>query len=206
MAFFGTTPDRTVRLDRFDDRQAQGLNFLLDRGQQGMQDPYAGFAPIEDRARQQFQESTIPTIMERLGGAGAAMSSPAVAQILGGAGRGLESDLAAQRSQFGQNQIMQMLQSMQLGLTPRFDTQYIPEQAGFMEMLGTGAASALPLLLMNMMQGRGGQQKTGGGGQQQPVGTEGGRAELPKGDPSNWSWSDIASTIASFGKIAAAFI
>lgn len=58
------------------------------------------FGPIENLAREKFQQETIPTLAERFAGAGGLNSSALIGQ-LGKAGSNLESQLAALRSQYG---------------------------------------------------------------------------------------------------------
>lgn len=58
------------------------------------------FGPIENLARQKFQQETIPTIAERFAGAGG-LNSSALKGELGKAATNLESQLASLRSQYG---------------------------------------------------------------------------------------------------------
>ncbi len=72
------------------------LKYLLQQGQQGLQNPSAGFAPIAQQARNQFNQQTIPSLAERFSSMGNnSISSPAFASQLGQAGAGLEEALAA---------------------------------------------------------------------------------------------------------------
>lgn len=108
-----------------------------------------GFAPIAQRARTQFQQQTIPSIAERFTAMGeGAQSSPAFAQLLGQAGAGLEEGLAAQEAQYGLQQqgLLQALlgQLLGVGLTPQFETAYMPSQPGFLQSLLGGGLQALP--------------------------------------------------------------
>lgn len=121
--------------------QQQGIMQLLQMlGLQGLQDPSAGFEPIENQARTQFSQQTVPSIAERFTSMGNnALSSPSFAAQLGQAGAGLEGDLASQRAQFGQQNIQQLLQMLQMGLQPQFENIYRPREAGAAENLGKAA-------------------------------------------------------------------
>jgi len=104
---------------------------------QGLQDPSAGFAPIADRARSQFQSQTIPSLAERFTsfGQGGQRSSDFMGAVAG-AGADLEEGLAGQASQYGlQNQGL-LQQLLGIGMQPSFDNVYQPEQMGGMQSMG----------------------------------------------------------------------
>lgn len=85
------------------------------------------FDPIEQRARTQFQQQTLPGIQERLTGLGAGGGrSSGGLEILGQAGAGLEEGLAAQRSQFGLQRQQLMQQLLGLGQQEPFHQQRTP--------------------------------------------------------------------------------
>jgi hypothetical protein len=110
---------------------------------QGLKNPYEGFQPIEQNAREQFQTSTIPSLAERFTSMGNGQRSSAFQGALGQAGAGLESNLAGLRSQYGlQNRgLSQNLlgQAMQ----PSFDTMYQQHQPGFLESSLGGLSGTL---------------------------------------------------------------
>jgi len=113
------------------------------------------FQAFEAPAKRQFQEETIPNILERFSGAGA-RSSSGVQQALGGAGRQLEENLSAQRAGLQQNAVQQLLSNFmgqgQLGLgTQTFENILRPAQPGFLQSLMGGLG-----------QGLGGAAQTGG--------------------------------------------
>ena len=159
-------PGGYQKLSNFEPHQIQGLNQLFGGGLEQYQNPYQGFQPIEDYARQQFAQQTVPSLSERFtslgqAGTGGRLSSPAFASQVGAAGSGLESMLAAQRAQYGQQQQQTGLQAASLGLTPQFDykqTQGSPgllgnllptiAQGGLMAATGglTGAPAAAQIL------------------------------------------------------------
>lgn len=143
MAFLGTTPPSINRVDRYNPNQNQALDFLLNRGQQGFMNPGQGFQPIADNARNQFMQQTVPGLAERFASTGGALSSPGFAQQLGAAGAGLESNLASQQAQFGQNEISQLMQMLQLGIQPRTENFFQEEQPGFGSTAGAGLLGAM---------------------------------------------------------------
>lgn len=123
------------------------LNFLLQQGQQGIQNPYAGFAPIAQQARNQFSQQTVPSLAERFTSMGNnSLSSPAFASQIGQAGAGLEEALAALQSQYGQQNQHNALQMLSLGLSPSFENFYQGSQPGFGENLLSGTIQAAPSL------------------------------------------------------------
>ena len=131
--FFMGTPQNQQQIPRFSPDITSGISNLFSQGMQNM-NPDA----IENRARNQFQTQTVPSLAERftsMGGPGSqgGQRSSAFGAQLGGAGADLESQLAALRSQFG-------MQQTQMGLTPTFDTMNNPRQPGVLE-------SAIPQLL-----------------------------------------------------------
>lgn len=84
---------------------------LLNQTLQGSQTPQGyGFEPIENRARQQFEQRTIPGLAERFSslGSGGSQRSSAFTGALGGAASDLEGQLAALRSQYGLQERQQL--------------------------------------------------------------------------------------------------
>lgn len=114
------------------DQQIGAQNQALQQAMQGLQNPYEGFQPIANQARQQFNSQTVPSIAERftnLGGQGGQRSS-AFQGSLGQAGAGLETDLAALQSQYGLQNRSQFLQQLQVGLEPNFENVFGPGSSG----------------------------------------------------------------------------
>ena len=104
---------------------------------------------FEAPAMRQFEEQILPTIAERftgLLGEGAQRSS-AFGQQLGQAGAGLAEKLQAQRGGRQQNALTQLMQLMQTGLTPQFQTLLRERQPGLLETGVKGAAKMAPSLL-----------------------------------------------------------
>ena len=126
-------------------QQENILNFLLQQGHQGLQNPYAGFAPLAQQARKQFAQQTVPSLAERFTSMGnASLSSPAFASQLGQAGAGLEEALAALQSQYGMKNQQHALSLLSLGLSPAFQNFYQASQPGFGENLLSGTLQAAP--------------------------------------------------------------
>lgn len=125
---------------------ASALSQLLQQGLSGIQNPQAGFQPIAEQARTQFQQQTVPSIAERFSGLGAQRSS-AFGQQLGAAGAGLEQNLASLGAQYGLQNRQGLLQQLQLAMKPQFENAFIPGQSGFLSsLLGTGISAAAPSL------------------------------------------------------------
>ncbi len=125
------------------------LKYLLQQGQQGLQNPSAGFEPIAQQARSQFNQQTVPSLAERFAGMGNnSISSPAFASQLGQAGAGLEEALAAMQSQYGQQNQQQALQMLALGLSPSFENYYQP---GLGQSILSGTMQAAPSFYQSHM-------------------------------------------------------
>ena len=126
-------------------QQQNILQFLQQQGQQGLQNPYQGFAPIAQQARNQFNQQTVPGLAQRFASMGQnSLSSPSFASQLGQSGAGLEEALAALQSQYGQQYQQNALQQLALGLSPQFENFYQQSQPSFTENLFNGAAQAAP--------------------------------------------------------------
>lgn len=165
--FLMGTPASIHQVNRFDPQQQGSIGQLNQMGLQGLQNPYAGFNPIEQHARSQFMQNTVPTLAERFSSLGSnATSSPAFASQLGQAGSGLEEALASMRSQYGQQNMSQMMQMLGMGLTPQFENFKMDAQPGFMQqilpalaqagMYASGAGFAAPAGMSFMQGAKGG--------------------------------------------------
>lgn len=110
--------------------QSQAGNIAM----QGLQNPYEGFEPIEQRARTQFQTSTVPTLAERFTSMGSGgQRSSAFQGALGQAGAGLESNLAALRTDYGLQNRSLSQDLLRQALQPNFDTRFVQHEPGFLE-------------------------------------------------------------------------
>jgi hypothetical protein len=107
------------------------------------------FAPIENQARQGFQSKTVPGLMNRFN-MGDNRSSSAQFGALGSAGAGLDSQLASMRQHYGLQRQNLLSTLMGHSMSPSFETNMRPRQAGGMEQ-GIGAIMQLLPLLMAVM-------------------------------------------------------
>jgi len=122
-------PGQALQFPNYTPIQQGGLNKLLLQGLQN-----SDFGGIENRARQDFQTKTLPSIAERFTSMGAGnRGSSAFAGQLGAAASDLESQLGALRGQYG-------LQQLQYGLRPQFENAYIPRSGGLLQALPNAAA------------------------------------------------------------------
>ncbi len=138
--FFFGNPGGVEQYPTVTPEQQNILQLLQQMGIQGLQNPYAGFAPIAQQAMNQFNQVTVPSIAERFTSLGNnAMSSPAFISQLGQAGAGLQQELAAMQAGYGQQNLQQALQLLQLGLQPQSENVYRPRESGLIQGL-VGAA------------------------------------------------------------------
>ncbi len=177
-SFWGGTPARTEQTPLFNSGQQgaqnQALQQLMQMLQQGNQNQYEGFQPIEQQARTNFQTQDIPLLAERFTnlGSGGSQRSSAFQGALGAAGSGLEQSLAALKSQYGQNQQglnnQRFGQLGQLGFQPSFQNNHFARQPGFLENLGPGVAGGIGSLipLLGLLFGGGGFGNQGNKGNQ----------------------------------------
>lgn len=149
--FFTGMPEQTKQFPLHNPQQQGVQGELLQQIMSLLQQNKGGssFAPIEQNARRNFAQNTVPGIAERFTALGdGAQRSSAFAGQVGQASTGLESNLAALRSSHDQGQLSQLLG---YGFQPSFENQYQPETQGFLGTLGGGASQglglSLPLLL-----------------------------------------------------------
>jgi len=154
--FFMGTPGKMSQAQRFNPQQQGALQQLLGQSMGGLGGNQFDFAPIEQKARQGFEQQTVPSIAERFSsmGSGGGQRSSAFAGSLGDAASGLETNLASMRSQYGLSQQQNLMQMLQMALQPQFENMYQPSSQGFLggmmggmgQQAGQGIASLLPLL------------------------------------------------------------
>lgn len=139
--FFLGAPSRVEQVQKYNPQQLQALQQILGQSTEGLKNPYQGFEPIAQYARSQFNQQTVPSLAERFTSLGSnSTSSPAFASQLGQAGAGLEEALAAQKSQYGQQNISQLMQLLGMGLTQQHENVPVEGESGFLQ-------SILPLLI-----------------------------------------------------------
>ncbi len=131
------------QVNRFRPDQEAAQKQTLQMALSGLQDPSAGFQPIANQARQQFNTETVPSLAERFTAMGNGQRSSAFQGALGSAGADLESQLAALQAQYGMQNRSQLMQLLGLGLEPSFETAYQPGQPSFLQGAFGGLSSGL---------------------------------------------------------------
>lgn len=141
-------PNQMQKNQIYDKNQSDVLNYLLSKGKSGLENPYAGFEPISQQTRSNFEQQTLPSIAERFTSMGNnSLSSPSFASSLSQGGAGLEQMLAAMKAEYGQRNQNAALQQLMTGLQPRnqFSPKYqnFPQdgQGGFFSQLLPGLLS-----------------------------------------------------------------
>mgnify|MGYP003653493345 CR=1 FL=1 len=163
---------RMQNVSRLTPQQQAWQSQLGQQGMQQLQNPFEGFQPIEQRARDQFQQTTVPSLAERFTAMGNGQRSSAFQGALGQAGSGLESNLAAMRSQYGMQNRQQGAGFLSQAMQPSFDTVQQQKSPGFLESSlgalsgGLGQYGAQQLLFGDPQQNQaagsfGGQQQGG---------------------------------------------
>lgn len=144
MGFWSGSPAEFKQVSTMAPNQLAAGNQMLSAGLQQLQQPQFDFAPIEQQARSQFAQKTVPGIAERFSTGG---NRGTFAQALGNAGSGLEESLAAMRSHIGlQQQQMnnqRMMSLLGMGMTPQYENVYQPQEQGFLGSAAQGTGSAL---------------------------------------------------------------
>jgi hypothetical protein len=136
--FFLGKPEQYRQVPTQTPQGMEALQQLLSGGMQGLQNPQAGFAPIEQQAVENFNTRTIPGIAERFSSLGSgSQRSSAFQGANTSASQGLERQLAAMKAQYGLENRQGLLKQLQLGLSPQFQTEHNPAQPGFLQNLGT---------------------------------------------------------------------
>ncbi len=119
------------------------------------------FAPIEQKAREDFQTKTVPSLAERFVGQGSGTRSSAFRGALGGAGAELETNLAALGAEYGlRGQELQqhhLTNLLQQGLGRSFDTAREPGQESFAKQVVKAAAPTAIELGIKKLFGYGGE-------------------------------------------------
>jgi hypothetical protein len=182
----------------YNPQQVQALNYLAQLGQSGLgqnaeyisglrnlmaqNQQNFGIQPIEDKARRDWANETVPTIANRFL-AGNTRNSSGFQNALGSAGIDLEAALAGLRNQYGQQQHSNLLQEqgqafnregnfmnmLQMGLKPQNEILHVPGDYGIAgevlpAAINAGTAYATGGALPGVLAGLG---SLFGGGQQQ---------------------------------------
>jgi len=114
---FKDTPATTEYIENLRPNQLGALNSVIQQGQQGLNDPYAGWGDIQQGAMNNFSQDIVPGLLEGFASSGDNnYSSPVLQTNLSSAGAGLAERLAAMKSQYGmqnrQNSINTLLGSL----------------------------------------------------------------------------------------------
>lgn len=139
---FGT-PAHQIQSTDYSPNQQMGHEYLLQQGANALNNPYEGFDALQNQLYQQLNQQLIPDIAERFTGMGGGRtSSPDFAKQIGGALQGLTGMLAAQKSQYGQQNKQFGLQALNAGLQPYQKNDYVPYQSGLPSILLQAGAQA----------------------------------------------------------------
>lgn len=159
LGFGKDQPEKLMERERYTPEQKQALAELLQQVQAGNKDAIAyyqkilsddpeAFADFERPAMEQFQQQTIPNILERINaGGGMNKYSGAVTQQLSQAGRGLSSDLAAQRANLKNSAVQGLLNYSQLGLQQQTDPYIQGGRPGAFSQAAPAASAGFASLL-----------------------------------------------------------
>lgn len=128
-ALYGSPP--TVEAaNRFTKFQQDILNLLAQGGLHGITQTPFNFAPIANQQLENFYTQTVPSIAERFTAMGGGQRSSAFQGALANAGRFLGNDLAALQGQYNLQQQGNLLNLLNLGLTPQFEQFVQPGSTG----------------------------------------------------------------------------
>jgi len=144
--FFTGKPEQFGTMNKFNPQQQDAFSKILQQALGGLQNPTAGFAPIEQQARSQFQTKTIPGLAERFTALGGGQNSSAFQGALGSAASDLEQGLASLKSQYGLKQQGLLQNLLSLGLQPQNETFHSQRNPGAIEGGVNSLAKLLPLL------------------------------------------------------------
>lgn len=140
---------RIEQMQNYTPEQQSVMSQLLQQGLGGM--GQFDFTPIEEQARQGFQQNTIPSIAERFTSMGGGQRSSGFQQTLGQAGAGLESNLAAMKQQYNLQRQPLFQNMMNMGLRPQFENIIHPKSSGIlgglMGGIGQGIGQMAPMAL-----------------------------------------------------------
>lgn len=131
--FFGAP---SAQISTITPQQQQLQESLMPLLMQLLQGNVQGFGPIEEEARANFKNKTIPSLAERFSALGGSPGgSSGFAGLLGEASTGLERSLASQKAQFGNQRLAQLL-----GPALQSNLAYIPASQGLVQnVLGSAA-------------------------------------------------------------------
>ncbi len=126
----------------FTEQQHGIMNRLLPQAAQGIESFKEGFAPIEQKARTDYLNKTIPSIAERFTQSGGRGSS-GFRNALGESAQGLETNIAELGSRYNlerQGLLQNLLKSL---IQPSYESFYSPSHPGVGEVLAAAAPGFL---------------------------------------------------------------
>jgi hypothetical protein len=136
---FMGSPEEMRQFPLYGQGQQDAMSQLLQRGLGGL-DQF-DFGPIEQQARTNFQQKTLPTIAERFTSMGAQGSS-AFQQMLGQAGAGLEENIASMKQKYNLARQPMFQDMINTGLKPQYETDVKQRQPGIFENMMPGVGQA----------------------------------------------------------------
>ncbi len=131
--FWEGTPATQGRIGTYNlytPEQQQAFNSVLQRALGNLNNAQFSFDPIEQKAREGFNQQTIPSIAERFTSMGSGPNSGAFNRAVAGAGKNLETDLASARQGYNFQQQALLQNLLGIGLQPQFESYYQPGQEG----------------------------------------------------------------------------
>jgi len=151
-SFLFGQPEQVQQTQRFGPQRQQAFSQILQQALSGLQNPSAGFQPIADKAMNQFQTQTVPSLAERFTSMGqGGQRSSDFSSAIGGAGADLGRDLSAQESQYGLQRGGQLQQLLGMGLTPQFESSFRPQTHGFLGNMATQGGGELLKALIGLI-------------------------------------------------------
>lgn len=135
----------TQQLPLYNPQQQQGFAQLLQQALQQMQNNPTDFNQIRQNANKNFNETTVPSILNRLSsmGTGGSLQSSYTGQALGSAASDLNSNLGALESQHNLQRGGQLQGMLNMGLTPQFENLHSPQSTGFAGALAPGIGKGI---------------------------------------------------------------
>ena len=155
---FGSS-GRNRQVPTMSNQQSSAVHNMLGMGLAGMQDPYAGFAPIAQQARQQYQQS-IPSLASRFTSLSPSlMRTGGFKNSMDQNNQNFEQMLAALQAQYGLQNRGQFMNMASMGLQPTFENQYTPGNQGLFQSIAgpafagmaTGGLSGMGMFGRGMM-------------------------------------------------------
>ena len=138
-----------LRFQQLTPEQQKAQSEILQSGLKGLREPFEDspyFKGVEERARSDFNNKTLPGIAERFAGANALRSSAFTNSLRQGA-TDFDAQLAGLRGQYGLAQEANLQDRVRQGLTPQYKSQFRESGTGLTGNLLKTGLSVLPKLL-----------------------------------------------------------